>query len=96
VPIAPQRPRFPGRRDNHRKVDALAEVERGRELYAQRAWSGAYDALSGVEREAPLTADDLGLLATAAYMLGRQDEFNDALGRAHQAHLNGGPADVRA
>ena len=32
------------------------------------------------------------LLATAAYMIGRQDEYFSALGRAHQAHLNAGAA----
>ncbi len=78
--------------DNHRKVDAVAEVEQGREFYAVRAWSDAYAALSGVDRRAPLAADDLELLATAAYMLGRQDEYFDALERSHQAHLNAGEA----
>jgi DNA-binding NarL/FixJ family response regulator len=32
------------------------------------------------------------LLATAAYMLAKHDEFYDALERAHQAHLKGGEA----
>lgn len=72
------------------QVDAGAEVEQGREFYADRAWSYAYAALSGADREAPLAADDLELLATAAYMIGRQDEYFSALGRAHQAHLNAG------
>jgi DNA-binding NarL/FixJ family response regulator len=75
---------------NPRTVDALAEVERGRGLYADRAWSDAFAALSGVAREASLSGDDLELLATAAYMLGRQDDFHDALQRAHQLYLNGG------
>ncbi|MGH8573172.1 MAG: helix-turn-helix transcriptional regulator, partial [Gammaproteobacteria bacterium] len=73
-------------------MDALAEVERGRELHADRAWSGAYAALSEADRGAPLAAGDLELLATAAYMLGRQDEYFEVLGRAHQAHLNAGEA----
>jgi DNA-binding NarL/FixJ family response regulator len=73
-------------------VNALAEVERGRELYADRAWSDAYAALSGADRKAPLTAGDLELLATAAYMLGRHGDFYAALERAHQAHLNAGDA----
>jgi tetratricopeptide (TPR) repeat protein len=73
-------------------VDALAEIEQGRELYARRAWSDAYIALSGAERETALSADDLELLATAAYMIGREDDYFGALGRAHQAHLNAGEA----
>jgi DNA-binding NarL/FixJ family response regulator len=71
-------------------VDVLAEVQRGRELYADRAWSDAYAALSAADRELSLTADDLELLATAAYMLGRREEYFDALGRAHRAHQNAG------
>jgi len=73
-------------------VDAVVEVERGREFCADRAWSDAYAALSGADREAPLAVDDLELLATAAYMIGRQDEYFSVLGRAHQAHLNAGEA----
>jgi DNA-binding CsgD family transcriptional regulator/tetratricopeptide (TPR) repeat protein len=73
-------------------VDAVAEIEQGRQFYADRAWSDAYSALSGADREAPLPADDLELLATAAYMIGREDEYFSALGRAHQAHLNAGEA----
>jgi hypothetical protein len=74
------------------QVDAVAEIEQGREFYADRAWSDAYAALSNADREAALPADDLELLATAAYMIGREDEYFGALGRAHQAHLNAGEA----
>jgi DNA-binding CsgD family transcriptional regulator/tetratricopeptide (TPR) repeat protein len=73
-------------------VDATAALERGREFYADRAWSDAYAALSGADREAALGAEDLELLATVAYMIGREDEYFRALGRAHQAHLNAGEA----
>lgn len=73
-------------------MDAVAEVERGREFCADRAWRDAYAALSSADRDAPLAADDLELLATAAYMIGRQDEYFSALGRAHQVHLNAGAA----
>jgi DNA-binding CsgD family transcriptional regulator len=73
-------------------VDAVAGVERGLELYAARAWGDAYDALSRADRDSPLAADDLEALATAAYMLGRQDEYFSVLRRGHQAHLNAGHA----
>jgi len=73
-------------------VNAVTEIEQGREFYADRAWSAAYAALSRADREAALAADDLELLATAAYMIGREDEYFGALGRAHQAHLNAGEA----
>jgi DNA-binding CsgD family transcriptional regulator len=69
---------------------ALAELERARELYAQRAWRDAHAALSAADRQAPLAAADLELLATAAYMIGRQEEYFELLGRAHRAHLDAG------
>jgi len=71
-------------------VHALAELERARELYAQRAWRSAHAALSAVDRREPLAAADLERLATAAYMVGRQQEYYELLGRAHAAHLDAG------
>ncbi len=68
----------------------LEWLERGRVSYATRAWAATHDALSQVDAVAPLGADDLELLATSAYMLGRVDEFLDALERAHDWHLEAG------
>ena len=65
-----------------------AHVQRGRALFADRAWKDAHAALSAADAREPLAAADLERLATAAYMLGRQDEFFDVLGRAHRAHLD--------
>ncbi len=67
-----------------------AAVELGREHYAARAWSDAHAVLSAADRQAPLAAEDLELLAVAAYMIGHQDEYADVLGRAHRAHLDAG------
>jgi DNA-binding CsgD family transcriptional regulator len=58
------------------------EVERGRESYAQASWAAAYDALAEAEAAEPLDAVDLELLATAAYMLGREDEWMRLYGEA--------------
>jgi DNA-binding CsgD family transcriptional regulator len=63
------------------------ELERGREAFARRAWRDAYDALSRADQEAPLGAEDLELLSTAASMVGLMDVFATALERAHHAHL---------
>lgn len=52
-------------------------------------WGDAYRSLTRAE---PLAADDLERLATAAYMLGREDDYLDALERAHHAHLETGAA----
>lgn len=81
-----------GRTDshNHRVVDGEAELERGREAYAGREWTVAYEALSSADRAGPLGAEDLELLATAACMLGREEEYLHALERSYQAHLDSG------
>jgi DNA-binding CsgD family transcriptional regulator len=72
--------------------DASDELERGRESYVARAWSDAYEALSHADGAAALGAADLELLATSAYMLGRDDEHARGLERAHHAHLDAGEA----
>ena len=68
---------------------ATDELERGRGSYARRAWTDAHEAL-GADRAASLGAADLELLATSAYMLGRDDEYVSGLERAHHAYLDGG------
>ena len=70
----------------------MNELERGRELYGRRAWIDAHALLSRADREAPLAAEDLELLATSAYMLGRDDAVLSSLERAHHAHLEEGSA----
>ena len=69
-------------------MDPIGELERGRELYARGAWGDTYEFLSRADSASPLEADDLWLLATAAYMLGRDDDYLSALERAHHAHLD--------
>jgi DNA-binding CsgD family transcriptional regulator len=67
--------------------DALA---RGRAAYERRAWKDAYELLSSADRTAPLDARDLELLATSAYMLGRDNEYLSVLERAHHAYVEAG------
>ncbi len=76
--------------DNHQVVNAADPLERGREAYARRAWVEAYESLSNVDEVASLGADDLELLATAAYMVGLEDDFVSALERAHHSYLDAG------
>ena len=73
---------------NHAVADAIAELERGRESYAAGAWRDAYESLSGVDRASTLAPADLELLARAAYMLGRDEDYANNLQRAHRAHLD--------
>ena len=67
---------------------AADDLRRGRDAAAGRSWTAARDALTEADAQAPLAADDLELLATSAYMLGRDEEFLAALERAHHAHLD--------
>ena len=57
-------------------VDAADELERGREFYVRREWVDAYESLSRADQASPLGAEDLELLATSAYMLGRDDDMS--------------------
>ncbi len=62
----------------------------GREAYRARAWSDAFESLSRADEFDPLGAADLELLATSAFMVGRDGDFVAALERAHEAHLEAG------
>ncbi|MEO8092074.1 MAG: LuxR C-terminal-related transcriptional regulator [bacterium] len=50
----------------------------------------AFESLSRADRLDPLGVADLELLATSAYMVGRDGEFVAVLERAHEAHLGMG------
>jgi DNA-binding CsgD family transcriptional regulator len=71
-------------------VDAVADLERGRDAYARDAWTEAYESLSAADRSAPLGAEDVERLSTAAYMIGREADYFDLLARAHRAYLDAG------
>ncbi len=74
--------------DDRPVVDAAYELVRGREAYSAEAWIEAYESLSAADGPDPLGPKDLELLATCAYMLGREDEYLATLERAHRAHLD--------
>ena len=73
-------------------ANAVDDLERGRESYVRRAWTDAYESLLQADRAAPLGAEDLELLATSAYMLGRDDESVRSLERAHHVYADAGQA----
>jgi DNA-binding CsgD family transcriptional regulator len=73
-------------------VDGTYELEHGRKSYARRAWRDAYESLSHADRASTLGAEDLELLATSAFMLGRDDEYLGVLERAYHVHLEAGEA----
>ena len=68
------------------------ELERGRESYARSSWAAAYEAFSAAAASVPLDGRDLELLSTAAYMLGREDEWMRLLGDACGRHAERGDA----
>ena len=52
----------------------------------------AYKLLSHADQAAPLGAEDLELLATAAFMIGREDDCLSSLERAYHVYLDAGEA----
>jgi len=71
-------------------VRATDDLGRGREAYLAREWAAAQASLSSADQDAPLGPEDLELLATSTFMLGRDNEAIGVLERAHQAHLDAG------
>jgi DNA-binding CsgD family transcriptional regulator len=69
---------------------AASALERGRDAYASRAWLDAHALLQEADEAEPLAPPDLTLLATAAYMLGLDEEWVGAHERAHHLHLEAG------
>jgi DNA-binding CsgD family transcriptional regulator len=61
-------------------------VEHGRECYRRRAWEAAYQALLSADAATPLGGDDLDRLATAAFLTGRDAEFQRVQERLHRLH----------
>jgi DNA-binding NarL/FixJ family response regulator len=73
-----------------RHRDRVDGLELARDAYARRAWLEAYEGLTAAEERSPLDAQDLDLLATCAFMLGRDDECGKWLERGHHRYLEGG------
>jgi DNA-binding CsgD family transcriptional regulator len=64
------------------------QITRGRAAIRASKWSEAHEILSELDREKGLSPEDVELLSTASFMLGRIDEMLSALERAHQAYLD--------
>jgi DNA-binding CsgD family transcriptional regulator len=63
-------------------------LDRAREHYARRAWAQAHQAFLLAERETALTAEDIELLAMAAYLTGRDEDYLTALERSYHAYCD--------
>jgi DNA-binding CsgD family transcriptional regulator len=77
-------------------MGVIEDLARAREAFERRAWVSAYDALSSAGDD--LTAADFVRLAEAALLVGRRNDFVQAMQRGYQAHLRNGdrPAAARA
>ncbi|HEY7638226.1 MAG TPA: LuxR C-terminal-related transcriptional regulator [Steroidobacteraceae bacterium] len=65
-------------------------AHRGRECYARRAWSEAYEAFAHADRQSPLPAEDVQRFAVSAYLIGRDSEFQQLHERLYRLHGESG------
>jgi len=65
-------------------------LERGREAYARRAWSDAYEALSTAAAEGELVVEDVERLAWASVLIARDEGMFSGLARAYELYLAAG------
>jgi len=70
-------------------VEVTDQLQVGRDAFAARRWATATEALEDADEQRPLDAPDLELLATALFMVGRNEQLA-VLERAHQRHLDAG------
>jgi tetratricopeptide (TPR) repeat protein len=75
---------------NKPPIAGREQLHRGRSSYSRRCWADAFDALSQADRISPLEADDLECLATAAYLVGRDEDYLAILERAYRQRLDAG------
>ena len=71
-------------------MTAAAARARGRECFGRRAWAAAFAELSAADQGTSLEPQDIERLATAAYLVGRDEDSGAAWERAHRARLSRG------
>ena len=69
-------------------IDATEQLAKGRKAYSRRAWREACASFAAADGAMSLAAEDLELLATSAYMLGRGDDYLNGLERAYRLYLD--------
>ncbi len=65
-------------------------LEAGREAFDRQQWKVAREQLEAADAQSPLETGDLDKLATAAYLVGREDEALALWRRAHHALVDAG------
>jgi DNA-binding CsgD family transcriptional regulator len=71
-------------------------LEAGRQSFERCAWADCYRFLQAADRDPALEPEDVERLALAAYLLGRDDESQGAMARAHQSFLARGEYEAAA
>jgi DNA-binding CsgD family transcriptional regulator len=79
-----------------RKMTAVEILGRARKLFDEKAWGDALALFQEAEHSAPLEPEDLDRLATAAYLVGRDDVCEASRARAHQLFLDKGASELAA
>lgn len=68
-------------------MSSESALDRGRGSFQRRAWGAAYAELTAADQDEPLVPEDLERLGMAAYLIGKDDEFDHIATRAHHEHL---------
>ena len=71
-------------------MQARETLDQGREAFERLAWADAHRLLSAADAEEPLRPDDLRRLATAAYLIGKEESSATVWERAYQGFLVAG------
>src|SRR5688572_16119318 len=74
----------------HRRMSDIHLLARARQSFEQHAWADSYHLFGAADREVPLEPEDVERLATAAYLMGREDDSEAFWERAHRAFLERG------
>jgi DNA-binding NarL/FixJ family response regulator len=69
-------------------MTTITSLEKGRNAFREQAWSDAYNYLVSATETNDLNADDLELLAKAAYLTGKSSDCKDFWSEAHHKFLN--------
>lgn len=69
-------------------MTSVKSLEKGRNAFQHQSWGDAYAFLVSANESGDLEADDLELLAKAAYLTGKGTDCKDFWSQAHQKFLN--------
>jgi DNA-binding CsgD family transcriptional regulator len=72
---------------HHADVEGINHLQNARACYDRREWNASYAAFVSADEASPLDIEDLERLAIAAYLTGRDLEFQRAFDRMHRAHV---------